>query len=86
MALKWQDPPRDGRGIRVDLQNARDQLIARPGDWACVATFDNPNTPASIAHRARHSLRGWRGDRWEAFTRKLPNGKTALYIRYLGED
>lgn len=92
--IRWEAPPPTNRGRAVGtgpdhvdpFAELAATLRSRPGEWAVV--FEGQNASAShVATRFRSGMvpSTQPPGSFEASSRKLPNGMTATYARYVGD-
>lgn len=86
LGIVWEDPP-EVRGRRTTPMLApsiRQALIAHPGRWARIKTYDKKSSASSAAQRIK---KGQVDDLppgdWEPAARVLPAGGSALYLRHI---
>ena len=83
--LKWEEPPPAARGP-LGYEETAQQLKAKPGQWAIVATFPRRSNAGTLSHNIRIGrTAAWQpaGD-FEAVSRKVGE-EVRVYARYLGE-
>jgi hypothetical protein len=80
----WEDPP-PGPDRTRRWERILAPLVEHPNRWARVTTTPGrtANVFASNLRRGRYHIPP---GRWEFVSRKLDDGHTAVYARYLGPD
>jgi len=84
--LTWEPPPQPDRVKRHPwMQGAAAKLKRRKGEWAHVATYDTPQSAASVAYLIRAGSRHFApAGAFEAKARTV-DGERRVYARYVGE-
>lgn len=59
-------------------------LMKKPGEWALVKTFTRPRTAERVAGDLRRGRTEKPPGRWEFESRRLEDGTSGLWARYLG--
>lgn len=77
MSIEFKNPPGGGSGTNK-WQPVREELMARPGEWALIATLTGPSA-YSLASMVRKGTGAWGRGRFEATVRKGD-----VYARYIG--
>lgn len=82
----WEDPPaaRTGTNKRFLTADQEAQLRAHPKRWARIRTYDKPATATALAYSVKKGKSALDPAEWEATSRRLPEGGSALWLRYLG--
>jgi hypothetical protein len=84
----WEEPPTRYRSApRARLWPERlEPLMTRRGTWARVWVYNTPQGGSRTVWGLNHGQTGLPPGRWEFTSRSLPEGKSAVYARYLGPD
>lgn len=86
--LRWEKPPISG-GDKHAHRPLADQLIAHPGEWAHILTYNRSSISSSVAGAIRRgTTNAWRPEgAFEAKARKVVVGRRTeyrVYARYVG--
>ena len=85
-SLVWEEPPasRGGRGVSAYQKQIADELKARPGEWAKVATGKTNDGLASAIRRSTGAA--FRDGLYEARSVKVGEKNFDVYARYVSPN
>lgn len=85
--ISWEEPPRLKTRTAVKATQLADEIASRPGEWACIATYDHDRTAAarSRAYKINHGMVESfirTGGKYHATCRRVPEG-WKVYVRWI---
>lgn len=78
-------PQRQKQRRSTRWDDTAERLRTRPGQWAELVSYDRQSPAASLAYQINRSRGAWHG-RWEATSRTQDDGRTYVYVCYLGSE
>lgn len=84
--VRWEDPAPRLHGRKQSSVDIALLLRERPGQWALIGEYKNPNSASSVPSSRRQALSraGLDAKLWEFTSRKGADGHGLLYARYIG--
>lgn len=81
--IVWEDPGPSASGLGQWVERLQ-PLVEAPGRWARVKEFKSQGAASSTMSQLKRRQRQMPPGEWEFVTRGLPDGRGALYARYIG--
>lgn len=82
----WMDPEECATGERGKWIRLLTPLMDHPKRWALVDTKPSGKTAATAAMNLRRGVSRHPEGRWEFASRKLEDGHSGVFARYLGPE
>lgn len=81
LPFEFRDPPSVHRGQATPVGGQLALLRDFPDQWAMIGSFEANSTAHSVARRIN---RGQYGEGYEAQARKVDDGSTEVFVRFIG--